>query len=187
MFGKMARMAVVTVGMSGILALGGCGVGDAMTGIGIGKNVVSKNSHLKVQLDGQQAKQNTLKKAATGHSNWTIKNQVNESPKLKYELENPDKFGRITMVAVSIFQEFGADFSHQAEYTIVARDGNNPQAQMKPDTEYDLGNPGSGFKVLDLTGKEVPGVKLTPGKKYSLQLTVKADHSETAAIEFKTK
>lgn len=180
------RLAGIAVGLTAVLLTTGCGVGDAMTGIGIGRNITKKDSHLKVFLDGRQAKQNSLKKAATGYSNWTIKDQVSSAPTLKYQIENPDKFGRITMVAVSIYQEFGADFSHQAEFTVVARDTNNPQAQMKPDTEYNLGNPGSGFKVLDLTGKEVSGVALTPGKKYSLQLTVKADHSETASIEFKS-
>ena len=106
-----------------------------------------------------------MKEAATGHSNWTIKDQVSSAPKLKYEIESPDKFGRITMVIVSIHQEFGADFSHQAEFTITSRDMNNPEAQLKPDTEYDLSNPGSGFKVTDLTGKEVSGGSIVSAEK----------------------
>ena len=34
---------------------------------------------------------------------------------------------------------------------------------------------------------DVKGVKLIPGKKYMLQITVKADNSETANIYFKSK
>ena len=46
--------------------------------------------------------------------------------------------------------------------------------------------PAHGQKVIDLTGKDVSGVQLKPGMKYKLNLTVKADHSETAQIFFKT-
>ncbi len=180
----MLRLAGIATGLVVLFYGTGCGVGDAMTGVGIGKNVLSKNSHLKVWLDGKQAKQNSLKKAATGYSNWTIKDPVSSGPTIKYQLDDPERFGRITMVAISIHQEFRGDYSHQAEYTIVSRD-QSPEAQFKHDTELDLGNPGSAYKVYDVKSQEVSGVKLTPGLKYSLQLTVKADKSETASIEFK--
>ena len=53
--------------------------------------------------------------------------------------------------------------------------------------DANAGKPGEGFKVLDLTNKEVPGVTLKPGVEYMLSLTVKADKSETAQVYFKTK
>ncbi len=172
----------------GLLVLAGCsGTGAAITGGRMGMNLMRKDSHLKITLDGQPAKQTTWKKAATGHSRFKVKEPVSTAPKLEFQIEDPDKFGRITMVTVSIYQKFDADYSHQAEFTVIARDTNNPEAQMKPGVVYDLGNPGGGFKVLNLTSQEVPGVTLKPGMKYMLTLTVRADHSETAQIYFKTK
>ncbi|MFQ5806254.1 MAG: hypothetical protein ACE5I3_07385 [Phycisphaerae bacterium] len=183
------RLTAAATCLSGLLMLAtSCSAtGAAMTGGRMGLNLVRKDSHLKIWLDSEPAKQSKLKKAATGYSRFKIKEPVSTSPKLKFEIEDPHKFGRITMVAVSIFQEFEADYSHQAEFTIVARKANDPQAQMKPGAEYDLGKPGEGFKVLDLTSNEVEGVALTPGLKYKLVLTVRADKSETAEIHFKTK
>jgi hypothetical protein len=166
----------------------GCSAGGAAsTGGRMGLNLLRKDSHLKVWLDGEQGKQSTLKKAATGYSRFKIKEPVSTSPKLKFEIEDPDKFGRITMVSLQIHQEFEADYSHQAEFTVFAQNTNDPQAQMKPGTEYDLGAPGPDFKVLNLTNAEVAGVTLTPGLKYMLVLTVKADKSETAQVYFETK
>jgi hypothetical protein len=179
----------MTTCVTGVLVLiAGCsGSGAATTGGRMGLNLMRKDSYLKIWLDGEVAKQTKWKKAATGYSRFKIKEPVSTSPKLRFEIEDPDKFGRITMVSVSIFQEFEADYSHQAEFTIVAKETNDPQAQMKPGVEYDLGRPGEGFKVLDLTGNEVEGVSLTPGLKYKLVLTVKADKSETAQIFLETK
>lgn len=172
-----------------MLCVAACGCSASGAGweaFRIGKNVSRKDSHLKIWLDGEEAKQNMAKKAMSGYSKWKIKEQVGTSPKLKFQIEDPDRFGRITMVAVSIHQEFEADYSHQAEYTIVAN-SNEPGDQLKPDTEYDFGKMPAGFKILNLTGKEVDKVDLKPGLKYQLSLTVKADRSETGLIEFKTK
>jgi len=175
--------------LSGMLMLfTGCSASSgASTGGRMGLNLMRKDSHLKIWLDGEKAKQNKLKKAATGYSRFKVKEPATTGPKLKFEIEDPDKFGRITMVAINIFQEFEADYSHQAEFVIIASDTNNPQAQMKPGVEYDLGKPGPDFKVLNLTGDEVDGVVLQPGLKYQLNLVVKADKSETAQVFFKTK
>lgn len=183
------RALTLGVFLSGcLMLLAGCsGSGAASTGGGMSLNLMRKDSHLKIWLDGQEGKQDKLKKAATGYSRFNIKEQVSEAPKLKFEIDDPDKFGRITMVTVSIYQKFEADYSHQAEFTIVAKDTNDPQAQMKPGMEYDLGNPGPEFKVFDLTSKEVAGIKLLPGMKYQLQLIVKADKSETGQVFFETK
>jgi len=185
----MRRLAATMMGLSGLLlTAGGCsGTGAASEGGRMTLNLMRKDTHLRIWLDGQQAKQDTLKKAATGYSRFNIKEQVSTSPKLKFEILDPDKFGRITQVTVSIHQEFEADYSHQPEFTIFARDTNNPQAQMKPGIEYDLGCPGEAFKVIDLTGKEVEGVTLKPGLKHMLVLTVRADKSETGQVYFKTR
>ncbi len=183
------RMIAMTTCLSGVLILiAGCSASSAgSTGFSIGKNLARKDSHLKIWLDGEVAKQTTWKKAATGYSRFKIKEPVSTSPKLKFEIEDPDKFGRITMVQFQIHQEFEADYSDHAEFVCVASDTNNPQAQMRPGVEYDLGKPGEQFKLFNFKSEEVEGVALTPGLKYMLVLTVKADKSETANIYFKTK
>jgi len=174
----------------GVLILAGFAAGCSDYGLGmqganIGMNLAKDSTYLRIELDGHDAEQNTLKKAYSGYSDWKVKEQVSETPKLKFEITKPDKLGRITMVTVSIFQGFNADYSHQPEFTIVAR-STDPESQMKPNTVYDLGNPGSGFRVSNLANQEVTGVTLKPGMKYKLVLTVKADKSESAQVEFKT-
>jgi hypothetical protein len=57
---------------------------------------------------------------------------------------------------------------------------------MKPETEYDLSNPGEGFKVLDLTSNQVERVEMEPGRRYTVLVTVRADRSQSAVIEFMT-
>ncbi len=172
----------------GSLVTTGCSVmGAAMTGASVGGNLLRKDSHLKIWLDDQVAKQDKLKKAATGYSRFEVSDPVGTSPRLKFEIEDPDKFGRITMVTASIYQKFEADYSHQAEFTIFSSDTNNPEAQMKPGTDYNLGAPGGGLKVHDLYNKEISGVTLKPGMKYMMVLTVKADRSESAQVYFETK
>lgn len=181
----MNRIAYVLVSLSVVAGLSGCG--RAGMGISMFKNSQRVDSHLRVFLDGQEATQDQLEKTVKGHSRFTISEKVSTKPKLKFLINEPDKFGRITKVMVSIYQKFEADYSHQAEFTITARNINDPMAQMKPDTEYDLGLPGEGFKIYDLTSKELSGVELKPGFQYMLNLTVVADNSETAQIFFETR
>jgi hypothetical protein len=177
----------VSLVVGSLLAVGGCSAGGAAwTGFNMGKNLTSKDSHLKIWLDGQVAEQNMIKKAATGYSAWKVKRSVSTSPVLRFEIDDPASFGRITSVIVNVYQKFEADYSHQPEFTLVAHDANNPQAQMRPGVEYDLSNPGSGIRVLNLTNQDVGGVDLVPGKEYMLQITVRADRSETAQVYFKT-
>lgn len=166
----------------------GCSAsGGASTGFSIGKNLSKKDSHLNIMLDGESAKQNKLKKAASGYSRFEIKEPVSTTPTLQFEIEDPDKFGRITWVSLQIHQKFEADYSHHAEFNVFSEDTNNPEAQMRPDTKYDLGNPPPGLKVMNYKNEEVDGVELKPGMEYMLVLTVKADKSETAQIYFETK
>jgi hypothetical protein len=189
MTAMIKRWAATLTCLSGALLLtAGCsGTSAAMTGGRMALHLLRKDSHLKIWLDGQVAKQSKLKKAATGYSRFDVNEPVSTTPKLKFEIEDPDKFGRITMVSFQIHQKFEADYSDHAEFTCVARDTNDPQAQMKPGVEYDLGQPGEQFKTIDFKSNDVEGVALVPGMKYMLVLTVKADKSETAQIYFKTK
>lgn len=185
MYPRVLRVAALC---SGVGLIVGCSAGSgASSGISIGQNLLRKDSHLKIMLDGQAAKQNTVKKAATGYSRFDVKDPVSTAPKLQFEIQEPDKFGRITMVSLQIHQKFEADYSDHAEFIVTAKDLNNPQAQMKPGLAYDLGNPGPDFKVMNYKSEEVKGVALQPGMKYMLVLTVKADKSETAQIFFQTK
>jgi len=164
----------------------GCGVGSGLSeGGSLAMNLSRHDTYLRIWLDDQPAKQNVAKKAAMGYSEWKIKEQVSTSPKLKFQITKPEKLGRITMVSLSIFQQFKADYSNQSDFNVFSKD-NASEAQMKPDTEYDLGKPAP-YTVTDLHGNTIDGVKLDPGKKYKLVLTVRADKSETASIEFKTQ
>lgn len=179
---KRTFVGVCVMGMTLSGVIGCSGMGSAMTAGRMGLNLKKKDSHLKIYVDGNVAEQNKLKKAATGYSEWKIKNQVSTSPTLRFEIEEPEKFGRITMVIVGIHQQFESDYSHQAEFTI-APESNDPMAQMKPGVDYNLGSP-AGYRVTNVSGQTVPGVTLKSGMKYKLSLTVKADHSETAQVEF---
>jgi hypothetical protein len=178
---------LVIAGVAVMLAPLACsGTSAAWTGFRVGKNLAKKDSHLAIWLDGQKAGQSTLKKAATGYSAWKIKEPVGVSPVLKFQLIDPDKFGRIVGTHIQIHQEYEGDYSHLAEFIVTPVD-DKPESLMKPDTEYDLGKPPKTLKVLNVRKKEVKSVKLKPGLKYKLVLTVSADKSETALIHFKTK
>ncbi len=184
------RKLIVTAACAALALLGMTGCTATSAAVSGGQalwNVSKTDTLLRIYLDGSKAEQSTFKKATTGRSDWKVDGKVSTSPRLRYEIKDPKEVGRITMVAVSIFPELGGDFSHQPEYTVIASNTNDPESQMKPGQTYDLGAPGSGFKVLTLTGQEVSGVTLQPGMKYKLGLTVRADNSETAQVEFKTK
>ena len=183
----MSRRTCAGIVLCGLLvsATGCSWESGASSGANIGMNLSRHETYLRVWLDYQPGKQNMAKKAAMGYSEWKIKEQVSTSPKLKFQITKPDKVGRVTMVSVSFYQEFKADYSHQPDFTFFTKD-NSSEAQMKPDVEYDMGKPVAPFTVIDLEGKTTDGVKLDPGKKYKLVLTVKADKSETASVEFKT-
>lgn len=165
----------------------GCGVMSAASmGMTVGKNMSSNKLGVRVFLDGHEAKRDELKQAVTGYSRWKVKELVDTSPELKFEFKEPDALGRITTVIVSIHQKFEANYSDHAEFTVVSR-SQDPMAQMKPDTVYDLAALPGDYKVIDYKGSEVGKVELKPGMEYMLNLTVKADASETAQIYFKTK
>lgn len=182
------RRWIAAIAVAGGLAaaISGCSVtGAASTGFRMFQNSERVDSHLKIMLDGKLATQDALKKTVSGYSQFTIADPVGTSPTLRFEIIEPEKFGRITMVTASIYQKFEADYSHQAEFTIHNK-SNDPMAQMKPNTDYNLASP-AGQNVIDLYGKDTAGVQLKPGMKYMLTLSVKADKSESAQIYFTTK
>lgn len=168
-------------------ALAGCSTGDASTGANIFQNLSRKDSNLRIMVDGQEAKQNKFAKGLRGYSPWTIKEQVAGSPKFMYTILEPKKFGFIKHVTMAVHPKFEADFSDIADYVIHPRDMNDPEKNMKPKTEYDLGNLGPDFRIMDRHDKEVPRVEFKPGVEYLLVFTVAADKSETVQIYFKTK
>jgi len=179
-----ARMWFGSVVLAAILA-SAIGCGRAVSAF---QNMNRKDSSIKIWLDGQAAAQDGFEKAKDGYARFKITEQVSTSPKLKFELDEAEKFGRITMVQSQIHQKFEADYSHQAEFVVISKDTSTPEAQMKPGTEYDLGKPGDqGLRILDLNGKDVSAVTLKPGMEYMLSFSVKADHSETVNVYFKTK
>jgi len=173
-----------------LLALSsGCNpMSAAMSGGRMLFNVAGEGSKLKVFLDNQEGKQNPLKKAWKGPkgTRFKVDDPVGTSPVFRYAIKDPEKFGRINTVMLAIHQEFKGDFSHLAEFVVHGRDS-KAESQMKPDTDYDLGKLQENFKILDHRGDPVEKVKLAPGLKYRLVLTVVADRSETHIVDFETK
>jgi hypothetical protein len=183
----MRGIMALTLVVAGMVLLAGCSSGDGQTGFNIGKNLMHKDSNLKIYLDGQEAKQNSLKKGLKGYSPFTVKEQVAGSPKFKYELIDPKKHGFVKNVMMQVHQKFEADFSDIADYVIHPADMNNPDTNMKPGVEYDLGNLGPNFKIMDRHNKDVTKVEFKPGVEYLLVFTIVADKSESVQVYFKTK
>ena len=182
------RLLTTTTLLSSLLLIIGCSAsGAGHSGFNIGKNLMRKDTNLRVFLDGEQAKQSKLKKGLSGYAAFKIKEEVTGAPKFKYEIIKPKKFGFIKHVTMQVHQKFEADFSDIADYVIHPRDMNDRDANMKPGVEYDLGNLSKQFKIMDKQDKEVAGVNFIPGMEYLLVFTISADKSETIQIYFKTK
>jgi len=180
-------------GMSVLLSVLGAVLGcsatsAAITGGRMGFNLARSGSHIKLFLDGQEGKQNPLKKAWKGPkgTRFVIKEPVSTTPTFRYQIEDVEKFGRITTVQFQIHQEFEGDFSHLPEFIVASKD-NKPESQLKPDTDYKLDELQQRFRILDHRGDPVDKVVLDHGKQYRIVLTVVADRSETLLVEFKTR
>ncbi|MBL8880017.1 MAG: hypothetical protein JNG88_12930 [Phycisphaerales bacterium] len=176
------RVALATALIGSLAALTGCSGGDALR---VGINLSRDDSNIKVWIDGYEAKQNKLKKGWGGYAKFKIGEQVSPSPTLRFEFDKPEKFGRIMTVSLQIHQAFESDYSHQAEFVVFPAAGKEDREnQLKDKVEYNLGALGPHYKVFDVYGKEIPGVKMEPGKKYLMVLTVNADKSESMQIFF---
>ncbi len=174
--------------LTGLALVAGCSATSAgTTGFHIGKNLFRKDTNLRIYLDGKEAKQSKLKKGLMGYSPFTIKEEVPGSPTFRYEIIEPKKFGFIKHVTMQVHQKFEADFSDIPDYVIHPRDMHDREGNMKPDTDYDLGNLGPQFKILDKQDNEVEQVKFVPGVEYLLVMTISADKSESCQVYFKTK
>jgi hypothetical protein len=184
---RIARCSAALLVPCALLLAGCSGSSAGWTAFSVGKNLSKKDSYLRIFLDGQEAQQNKLKKGLSGYSPWTVREAVSTSPKFKYEIIDPKKFGDIFNVSMQVHQKFQADFSDQADYIITSAALNDRSAQMKPGMEYDLANMGPGFKILNKERQEVSTVKFVPGVEYLLVFTVQADKSETVQVLFETK
>ena len=185
----MARRIVAGLALlTGLTLIAGCSAsGAGHTSFSIGKNLLRKDTNLRIYLDGEQAKQNKFKKGLSGYSPFTIKEEVTGSPTFRYEIIEPKKYGFIKDVVMAVHQKFEADFSDLADYTIFPRDMSKDDSNMRPGVDYDLGALGEGFKILDKKDKEVDKVEFVPGVEYLLVFTISADKSETIQVYFKTK
>ena len=170
-----------------LMVFAGCSASSAgWTAFSVGKNLSKKDTNLRVFLDGQEAKQNKLRKGLMGYSPFEIKTQVSGSPKFKYELIDAGEHGFIKHVMMQVHQKYEADFSDLADYVIHPRDMNNPDNNMKPGVTYDLGALGPQFRIMDKKDQEVSAVQFQSGKEYLLVFTISADKSESVQIYFET-
>lgn len=185
----MLRRLGTTIALgAGLALIGACsGASGGSEAFNVTKNLLRKDTNLRIFLDNHEGKQSVLKKGVMGHSAFKVKEDSTCSPIFRYEIIDPKKFGFIKHVSMQVHPKFEADFSDIPDYVIHPRDMNNPDANMKPNKDYDLGNLGSGFRIMDRHDKEVSRVEFKPGVDYLLVFTVAADKSETTQIFFRTK
>ncbi|MCB9858127.1 MAG: hypothetical protein H6818_20780 [Phycisphaerales bacterium] len=178
---RMLGMAILSIGFVG--AGMGCSASSAFN---VGKNLMKKDSHLVVYVDGMPAEQNKLKKGAMGYAKFKVKGTCSTSPSFKFDFEDPTKFGRITSTNMQIHQAFEADYSHQPEFTIYPATQDSEQL-MKPGVVYNLGALPGNMKCMNFEKQPVGGVTLKPGMDYMLVFTVAGDRSESIQVLFSTK
>lgn len=183
-------MKSIVISLGAVIALAamtGCsGSSAGFTALQMGKNLSEKDSYLITYIDGQLAKQNKIEKAAKGYAQFKVKEPVSTSPTFKFEFDEDAEFGRVRTTIINVYKEYKSDYSGSAEFTI-APASNDPSTLFKPNTVYNLGAPGSNFRVFDFYNKEVSGITLQPGTEYMFLFTVGGDKSETIQIFFDTK
>lgn len=178
------RLIICIASLTGLAFLMGCSAsGAGHTSFSIGKNLFRKDSNLRIYLDGHEATQSKLKKGLTGYAAFKIDEPVSTSPTFRYEFIDVKKPGFIKSVSMQVHPKYEADFSDIPDYVIVPEDREH---NMKPQVDYDLGNLGPGYKILDRHDNEVDQVEFKPGVEYLLVFTVQADQSESVQIFFKT-
>lgn len=145
-----------------------------------------REDYIRITLDGRAAQQHTVKRIVPGWSQWRVNEPITRAPTLVYRITKPERLGRITYVRAAIHRAFDGAYSSQPDFVIVSRDPGDAESYLKPNTRYDLSRPPDGFRILDVTGHEVPQVELDPGTEYQLILTLKADKSQMAIVYFTT-
>lgn len=181
----MRRILVSAAVLVGLTLAAGCSASSAgHTSFTIGKNLLRKDTNMRIFLDKQQASQSTLKKGVMGHAAFKVKEPVGTSPIFRYEVVDPKKFGFIKSTGMQVHPKFEADYSDIPEFVVtpVAND-----KCMKENIDYDLGSLGPDFMILDRHDNKVDKVEFKPGVEYLLVFTVQADQSESIQIFFKTK
>ncbi len=165
------------------LMTSGCSM---MSAVGIGKNVMRKDSHLAVFIDGMPAKQNKLKKGAMGYAEFKVEGTCSTSPSFKYEFADDKNFGRITSTNINIHQAFENNYSNQAEFTIYPAGGSSDNL-LEAGKTYNLGSVPAGMECMNFDRQKVSGVTLKPGMNYMLIFTVAGDRSDSIQVLFSTK
>ena len=109
------------------------------------------------------------------------------NPVFRYRLEEEDYFGQISGVYIQIHKEFGEKYSNKAEYVVIARDTNDPEKRMMPETDYPLGSPPESIVIHDRNNKKIESVQFEAGTKYLMVVTVAGDASESIRVIFETQ
>lgn len=148
--------------------------------------MLKKDSALRVFVDGQQAKQNKLKKMIGGHPAFKVGKPVPISPAFSYEVGDAEAWGVIQFTYVSIFEKINDDVVSRPLYVITPID-ESAQTVMRPATVYELGRLEKTLKIVDASGKVVHGIVLKSRTKYQMVVTVTGKKSETQAVEFVTE
>jgi hypothetical protein len=166
--------------LCGLSLIAGCSYfsGHVNVGSDRGKSSASqeRQSYVRVWLDDNQA--------TPGRVRCEIAQPISLGPKLRYEITEPEKLGRVTNVTINIFHEFNGGWSNNVDFIVIASDTNNPDAQMKPGVDYHLGSPGGDIRIMDGNGNTLDRVALESGTKYLMNFVVRADRSETVGVEF---
>ena len=128
------RQLLSTVLVGALVLAGGCAMFEKyLGGTETAKSESERMSNVRVWLDDSEC-------------NWgdvwcEVGSAVGAGPKLKYEIVDADKMGAVSSVIINIFPEEGDGWSSGASHIVLAKDTNNPDAQMKPGTVYPLGSP----------------------------------------------
>lgn len=183
----MIRSMAIVAGLTAAAFVStGCSVGGAAsTGFSMFKNSKANALELDIWLDGQTAKRNKMKQAATGHSRYKIATPISTNPSFKYTPVDAEQTGRISGTHLAIYKARGSDMSDQAEYRI-SPTGTGAAAQFQAGQTYNLSNPGPGFRITNWEGQTVSSVQLEPNTDYVFQFVASADDSATAQIWFST-
>ena len=171
------RQLLSNVLVGALVLAGGCAMFEKyLGGTETAKSESGRESNVRVWLDDSECKWGDV---------WCeVGSSVGTGPKLKYEIVDADKMGAVSSVIINIFPEEGDGWSSGASHIVLAKDTNNPDAQMKPGTVYPLGSPPDEIRVMDGGGNTVAGVKLESGKKYLMNFVVSAAQSETVGVTF---
>ncbi len=181
----MTKRLIGTTALCGLLAITGCSylgyiniVSDDSSSGSSGSSSGGRESYVRVWIDNNPA---TM---SEGDARCKINSAISHGPKIKYEITEPEKIGKITNVTINMFHEFDGGWSQNVDFIVIASDTNNPDAQMKPGREYHLGSPGDDLKIMDGNGNTLERITLTQGTKYLMNFVVRGDRSETVSIEF---